>query len=613
MFKLMKKSSKAPGFTSHGLLDLLRLAGVRWNNFLIPSLFSILSGLAEGLNLLLLFPLCRGLVTGNYSFFKTEAWFQKIGLWAPVANWSSAQIFASLVLIIFLSAVTKSAFEYLSVLTVSRQIRQFSNNLRKIIFARFIFFGKLYFDINSFGVVQQNLLGSTSRIGYDLKSYQQAFTWMIQLVIYLAAMFLISWQLTLTAFLIFPLFHYSSNWIIGKIKKTSSDYADAANTLSKKVFNTFSSIVLVKSFRAENTEKSFFNSSSDTVSHYEYSLDKKENLIYPLQEVIFLVVMLSMVSVIALLARAKNAPDFSGFLVFFYILRRSSNHFRSLTHVHASYAASSGIWKNLIALMGDDEKYFVVGGSKIFTGLEKSILIKNLSFGYPSRPAVLKNCSFEIQKGKMTALVGATGAGKSTTVNLLCRFYQAPRASIYLDEVDINEFSLDSFYSRMAYVSQDVQLMNDSLRANLLYGLDASAISQERISEVLKSARLDRYVAGLENGLETAVGDRGVQLSGGEKQRLSIARAILKNAAILILDEATSALDSQTEKLVQESIDEASRGRTTIVIAHRLSTIKHADKVIVFEHGQAVESGTLQELLAKKDRFFELWEAQRFG
>jgi len=190
------------------------------------------------------------------------------------------------------------------------------------------------------------------------------------------------------------------------------------------------------------------------------------------------------------------------------------------------------------------------------------------------------------------------------------RYYDCPPGTIILDDKDIRDFSLPSLLDHIALVSQETFLFNESLRYNITYGL--AEVSEEQLQDTVERARLSEFVQSLPKGLDTLIGDRGVQLSGGEKQRVSIARALLKGAEILILDEATSSLDTKTEKLIQEAIDEAVRGRTTIVIAHRLSTIQHADHIVVIEQGRCLEQGALEELLAKKGTFYELWEEQKF-
>jgi ABC-type multidrug transport system fused ATPase/permease subunit len=191
------------------------------------------------------------------------------------------------------------------------------------------------------------------------------------------------------------------------------------------------------------------------------------------------------------------------------------------------------------------------------------------------------------------------------------RFYDSAPGSILIDGDDIRDFDLKSLLAQSAYVSQDVVLFNDSIKNNIIYGLE-DRFTEEQLITAVKKSRLDDFINSLPQGLETHIGDKGVKLSGGEKQRVSIARAFLKGADILILDEATTSLDTDTEKLIQEAINEAVKDKTTIVIAHRLSTIQNADKIIVIEDGRLAEEGSLAELLEKKGKFYEYWQAQKF-
>ena len=216
-----------------------------------------------------------------------------------------------------------------------------------------------------------------------------------------------------------------------------------------------------------------------------------------------------------------------------------------------------------------------------------------------------------MEKGKTVAIVGPTGAGKTTIINLLMRFYDCPSSAIFIDGEDIRSFTLQSLRAHIALVSQEVFLFNDTIKNNMIYGLDRE-VGNDELIEVAKKARLYDFIARMPQGFDTEVGDRGIKLSGGEKQRLSLARALLKGSEILILDEATSSLDSKTEQLIQQAINEAIKNRTSIVIAHRLSTIKNADKIIVLDNGSVTETGTLDELLERKGQFYELWEAQKF-
>ena len=248
--------------------------------------------------------------------------------------------------------------------------------------------------------------------------------------------------------------------------------------------------------------------------------------------------------------------------------------------------------------------------AKVAPHFNGNIHYDNLSFEYDDGRPVLENINLEIKAGEMVAFVGPSGAGKTTLINLLPRFYDTTKGSISIDGVNIKDYTLSSLRSQIGTVQQDVFLFNGTIRENVLYGkLDAS---DEEVERAIEAAKLKEVIEEFPEGLETPIGERGVKLSGGQKQRLSIARIFLKNPSILILDEATSALDTQTEQFIQNSFDELSKGRTTLVIAHRLATIKNVDRIIVVTPDGIVEQGTHKELLEKNGHYAELYYAQ-FG
>ena len=341
----------------------------------------------------------------------------------------------------------------------------------------------------------------------------------------------------------------------------------------------------------------------------EFSMDKKQNLVHPIQEIIVLIAMLGLICGMALMVMKKGSGEMAGLLVYFYLIRRSSATFNATNNIRAQLARVEGPIREIVDIMNDEDKWFIVDGPVEFSGLKKSIELRNIRFSYVKGLEVLKGVSASIECGKMTAIVGPTGTGKTTLINLLLRFYDCPPNSILLDELDIRDFNLRTLRAHMALVSQETLLFNDTIKNNITYGLDGK-ISDEEVMDVIRKARLYDFVARLSAGIHTNIGDRGMKLSGGERQRGSIARALLKGAEILLLDEATSSLDSTTERLIQEAIDEAVKDRTAIVVAHRLSTIKHADKIIVMEDGMIVEEGTLNALLEKRGKFYEYWETQ---
>jgi ATP-binding cassette subfamily B protein len=233
-----------------------------------------------------------------------------------------------------------------------------------------------------------------------------------------------------------------------------------------------------------------------------------------------------------------------------------------------------------------------------------NIRFENVSYGYENDKDVLRSLNLEIDEGEMLALVGPSGGGKTTICHLIPHFYDVEHGNIFIDGKEIHTITMESLRKNIGIVQQDVYLFNASIRENILYGNPDA--TEEEIITASKRANIHDYVMSLENGYETVIGERGVKLSGGQKQRLSIARVFLKDPPILILDEATSALDNATEILIQKSLDELCKGRTTIVVAHRLSTIRDANKIIVMESGECVEEGSFDELMARKGKFYEL-------
>ena len=246
--------------------------------------------------------------------------------------------------------------------------------------------------------------------------------------------------------------------------------------------------------------------------------------------------------------------------------------------------------------------------AKELTTVDGSIEFKNVTYGYGEEKDVLNDLSFKVNKGEVFALVGSSGGGKTTICHLIPKFYKLEKGEILIDNTSINEITMQSIRKNIGIVQQDVYLFNASIRDNILYGNPDA--TEEEIILAAKRANIHDYVMTLEKGYDTVIGERGVKLSGGQKQRLSIARVFLKNPPILILDETTSALDNSTEILIQQSLDELCKGRTTIVVAHRLSTIKNANSIAVIENGEITERGTHEELLKLNGRYKTLYSQQ---
>jgi ABC-type multidrug transport system fused ATPase/permease subunit len=258
-------------------------------------------------------------------------------------------------------------------------------------------------------------------------------------------------------------------------------------------------------------------------------------------------------------------------------------------------------------LRTDNKQYFKNGDIE-FIGLKRSIDFVSVDFGYGDSKLVLNNITLTIERGQMTALVGASGAGKTTLADLVARFYDPTAGQVLIDGVDLRQIEINSLRHKLAVVSQDTFIFNASVRNNIAYGTEGA--TDAAIERAAQLANALQFIQDMPEGFETQLGDRGVRLSGGQRQRLAIARALLRDPDILILDEATSALDSESERLIQGSLEKLSVGRTVIAIAHRLSTIVRADKVVVLEQGCIVEQGGYQELLEQRGHLWKYHQMQ---
>ena len=279
---------------------------------------------------------------------------------------------------------------------------------------------------------------------------------------------------------------------------------------------------------------------------------------------------------------------------------------KKLTAINEQIQIGIAAAKSIFSVM--DEKKEIDVGKKTLKKIYGHIEFRKVSFSYEKiKKSVLKNINLIIKPGEKIALVGKSGGGKTSLINLIPRFYDLESGSILIDNTDINQIKLSDLRHHLSLVSQDTIFFNDTIYNNIAYG-SLNKVNSQKVRKAAKAANAIEFIDKLPDGFNHKIGGRGVRLSGGQKQRIAIARAILKNAPILLLDEATSALDSESEKFVQEALDNLMKGRTTIVIAHRLSTIINADRIVVIDNGEIVEIGTHQSLLKSKKHYFRLYK-----
>lgn len=598
----------------NAMKKFFRIMGVKPIHIILPVFLSFIAASFDGISLWLLVPLVKGIVSNSFDFIRDTAGLKYAVKLLPQVfletTTPNKNAFLFIITLVFIAVVLKNVIGYANHVLSAYWHGRFKRNIYKFVFERFMTFGKMFFDRTNQGYLVV-VMNYSDYIMQVLNIFENAVNQIFTLGVYLSIMAMISWKLTIATVFIFPLLHFSLKIIISSIYNTAKLINNAQIKLHRNVFNILSCIPLVKAYSKEEETKASYNRINEEIRKLDLKTAKMKTLIMPVQEVIVTLALLFMVSLVALLFAKGKPAEISVFVVFFYAARRSLPMFNIFNEIKSGFVQAKPPLKELSKIFDDTDKFYVPDGPKIFEGLKSGIEFKNLNFSYNKEKPILKDITFYIEKGKITALVGPSGAGKTTLISLLVRFYDCRPGSIIIDGSDIKDFTLKSLRSHMALVSQEALLLNDTLRNNMIYGLDGKVMDEDLV-DISKKARLYDLITSLADGFDTEVGDRGVKLSGGEKQRVAIARALLKKSEILILDEATSSLDSNTERLIQEAIDEAVKDRTAIVIAHRLSTIKHADKIIVIENGQVMEQGSLNELLGKKGEFYKYWEAQKF-
>lgn len=590
---------------------MLRNAGMKPAYFIIPGLFSAIGALFEGTSVVLLVPIVQGLFNRDFSFIRQSPRALQILSYFP-ASWSATdQAVLVFILTVFVVAVVmKNILRYASMLSMYFLAYRTAHHLRKQIFSRYLTFGKFFFDRSTIGHQNTVLTSFTELAMYPLLGLDRYLSQAFAVIVYFVIMCTLSLQLTVFAIPLFVILHLTVSLVLKKIRLISAQIANAAKNLQKKSIEILTMIPVVLAHNAQALEQKRYKKLSDQLALTSFRSSIFFNMVNPINELETLIAMMALFSVILFVIRDPHLTP-ATMIVYFYLVMNSAVKFATLTGFRSQIANASGPVTEILSVFNDEEKFTVPGGTKEFTGLKKSIDFRHFHFSYPGSREVLNDISFSVEKSKMTAIVGPTGSGKTTLMSILMRYYDCGSKMLYIDNTDIRDYTLDSLRSHMALVSQDTLLFNDTIAENIAYGF--KNVTRKQIEDAVAEASLSEFVAKLPQGLDTVVGDRGVQLSGGEKQRMSIARALLKGADILILDEATSSLDSRTEALIQSAIDRVTKGKTSIVIAHRLSTIKHADNIVVIEHGKCVEQGTLEELLAKKGVFHSYWEAQKFS
>lgn len=568
--------------------------------------FSFLAATFEGFSIGFLLSFLQNLTNPDSEPIQTGiSWFDT---WILAANASVINRLYRISLLILLSTWIRAAFNYLSHVYIELSQLFLADRLRKQIFEHLQGLPLSYFVQTRSGEIINTITMEIERIRQWFSATAFLVTRGLTAFVYFISMCLLSWQLTIISFLLFTLVGVGLSTLNARARETSFSTSIANGNFTSIAIEFINAIRTVQAFSTQEFERERFYNASDKVVSTSKKVVLTWALVRPLAEAIASTILIGMIIFAFTVFVVNGSLPVASLLTFFFVLFRVVPIVQDINGTRAHLSTLEGAADNIKELLRTDNKTYLPNGHIKFTGLTHSIDIISVDFGYNADTLVLNNITLSIEKGKTTALVGGTGAGKSTLIDLIPRFYDATAGNVMIDGVDIREFDVKTLRQKIAVVSQDTFIFNTSVRNNIAYGTEGA--TEAEIRQAAELANALEFIEEMPQGFDTQLGDRGVRLSGGQRQRIAIARALLRDPEILILDEATSALDSMTERLIQESLEKLSVGRTVIAIAHRLSTIAQAHKVVVLEQGIIVEQGNYQELLQQRGKLWQYHNTQ---
>jgi len=450
------------------------------------------------------------------------------------------------------------------------------------------------------GVVQFSVTGTL----------QVLFKEPLQLLAYVFMLFSISFKLTIFAVLVIPISAFIISKIVKRLKEQAKQAQEMFGLMISYLDEALTGIKIIKSFNATQAIKTKFDSENVRYSDLGRKMARRQQLGGPVSEFLGVAMVTSIVlyggSLILDNQSDLSVAAFISYIgIFSQVMRPAKAITDSFSTIHAGIAAG----ERVLDLIDEKPQITDAPDAVAITSFNDSIQLENLSFSYSERQ-VLKSINLTIPKGKTIALVGPSGGGKSTLMDLIPRFIDAESGRVTIDNIDVKKLKMESLWSMIGVVNQESMLFNDTIFNNIAFGMPNA--TQEEVENAARVANAHEFILNTDNGYESNIGDRGMKLSGGQKQRICIARAVLKNPPIMLLDEATSALDTESEKLVQEALNNLMKNRTSLVIAHRLSTIQNADMIVVLEDGQIIETGTHSQLMASHGLYKKLIDMQQF-
>jgi len=517
------------------------------------------------------------------------------------------KILSIIIIIIF---TLKNLFLYLKNILLTHVQYNFITKLRNSLYKKYLSLSMSFFNKQKSGELTSTIITDVSKMRRAFTvGFQRAFVEPLNIIAFITMLFVINMRLALIAILIVPITGLTITAIGRSVRRKSSRIAAKIANITNIVTETLNSMRVVKAFTAEDYENQHFKGETAKFFRLIFNRARLRLVAAPLTEIIGVIVAVVLIIIGGRKVLVEQSMTAEDFLRFILVLFSSLAPIRLLSNVNmeiqSGMASAERVFRTLDSKSDISDRLNAIH----VDSFKHSIEFNTASFTYNNdEDIVLKKVSFTINKGEVVAIVGESGAGKSTIADLVPRFYDVTDGAVLIDKQDLRDVSIKSLRTLMGIVTQETILFNDTIRSNIAYGLPD--VSDDEVVSAAKTANAYDFILEQPDGFNTIIGDKGVRLSGGQRQRLAIARAVLNNPPILILDEATSSLDTHSEKLVQEALERLMADRTVLVIAHRLSTIQKANKIIVLESGQIAESGTHSKLINKDGLYKKLHDLQ---
>lgn len=578
-----------------------------WGVAVLAIVFSFLGAFFEGAALAVINAFLQVLTSPDKPSVKLG--IDWLNLWA-LGNQSNTSDRLSRLgfLVIFLSWL-RSLFAYLGPVYAKLTDASFADRMRKSMFEQLISLSLGYYSQTRSGDLVNSL---NNEIATIQRGFGSASAFAIRgstLLVYIVAMFLISWQLSIVSLTLFGMLSVMISSFVVRVREASFPVSQAGADFTSSGIELISAMRTIQTSSTQDFERVRFYNVSEKVKKALYKLNKAVDIIRPLAEAISTTILICVIVFAFNIFVVSGQLQTASLLTFMFVLFRMMPLIEQVNGLRVELGSYGGSIAKIKEILTTEDKIYLKDGELEFTHLENSIDFVSVDFSYNAFDnPVLHDINLSIKRGQTTALVGTSGAGKTTLADLIPRLYDPTNGEIFIDGIDLKDIKINSLRRRMAIVSQSTFIFNASVRYNIAYGVDD--IDEDLVVQVAQQANALDFILDMPQGFDTVLGDRGVRLSGGQCQRIAIARALLRKPDILILDEATSALDSVTERLIQESLDHLSKGCTVIAIAHRLSTIVRADKVVVLEKGRIVEQGKYQELIERKGALWKYHQMQ---